>query len=64
MSQARRPDYRLKAKCKITGDRTELGAAWVNEDGHINIRIGPHVCLTQDHNILLGLFPVDREDER
>lgn len=54
-----RPQYRLKAYHKPTGNRGEVGAAWVNDDGSLTLKLNPCVVLTYDSNIVLTLFPVE-----
>lgn len=59
----RTPDYWLKIKEKEgTGD-TVAGAAWDNKDGSISIDINPCVVLSRSKDLMLRLFPNNREKE-
>lgn len=62
MSAGRRPDYRLSA---MYGDGTDkvsnnIGAAWVNTDGTVSIRLDGFINLQSHYNgeaVKLRLFP-------
>ncbi len=57
----KKPDYTLSAMDK-DNDRLKglVGAAWINEDGSISIRLNPFVVLdTREHNLELRLFKND-----
>lgn len=42
----RKPDFQLSAKLKINQDaKGRVGAAWEQEDGSIQIKLDPFVCL-------------------
>jgi len=57
----RKPDYRLKALNKVTGEKSRnVGAAWVNKDGSISIDIEPFVVLQGGNALVLTLFPEDK----
>jgi len=58
----RKPDYRLKAMDKRTGEKTALGcgAAWWNEDGSISIDIDPFIVLHGGADLVLTLFPLEK----
>jgi len=43
------PDYRLKMFNKMTDEKGEVGAGWLNEDGSISIRLNPCVQLSNDN---------------
>ena len=47
----RQPDYRVRAMNKETDGRTEVGAAWTNEDGSIRVVINPYITLSGDDPI-------------
>jgi hypothetical protein len=54
----RKPEYRLKALNKATGEKSRnAGAAWVNEDGSISIDVEPFVVLRGGKDLVLTLFP-------
>lgn len=55
----RRPDYRLKALNKVTEAKGELGAAWLNPEGHISIVLNPFVMVPNSPDIVLTLFPTE-----
>jgi hypothetical protein len=56
--KSRMPDYRAKALTKSTGDKGEVGAAWVNPDGSISFVLDPYITLTQNgRDLLVTLFP-------
>jgi len=64
MAGKRRPDYRLSAlKSFPTPEewkdmKGEVGAAWLNENGSISIRLEPFVTLRSEPGLVLTLFPV------
>lgn len=53
----RRPHYRLGALHKKTEERGNVGAAWINDDGTIAIRLEPFVVLESSVDLVLTLFP-------
>lgn len=59
MSESCKPDYRLKVKHKITGETAKQGAAWVNPNGSITIRLDLCAVLTSDPDLLITLFTPD-----
>lgn len=60
MSTTRKPDFRLKIRDTVTSHTGEVGGGWLNEDGHILIRLNPGTLLTYDtlKGKTLVLFPV------
>lgn len=59
MSDARKPDYRLKALNKDTDERNTIGAAWLNADGSINISLEAFIVLQASPHLVLTLFTID-----
>lgn len=57
---SRLPEYKLKALDKVTSQKSEVGAGWLNPDGSISIKLNLCVCLWQQANLVLTLFPNDR----
>lgn len=53
----RRPDYNLNALDKNTEQKGRVGAAWLNDDGTIRVKINPWVVLTGGDSLVLTLFP-------
>lgn len=58
MSQ-NKPDYRLAAKDKRTEATANVGAAWINKDGSIGIKVNAFTVLPPVEDLLLTLFPVE-----
>ena len=56
---SKKPDMRLKFLNKTTSEKGDLGAAWKNDDGTINIRLNAKVVLTQEPDEILTLFPAE-----
>lgn len=59
MSDARKPDYRLKALNKDTDERNTIGAAWLNADGSISISLEAFIVLQASPHLVLTLFTID-----
>jgi hypothetical protein len=60
----RKPDYILKALDKRTSNYTRVRSAWVNDEGHLSVILGPCVVLSgNNRNIVLSLFPNDYDPE-
>jgi hypothetical protein len=56
----RQPDYNLSAMDKDSGDRNyQVGVAWKNPDGSINIKMNPCTKLEYDPGMMITLFPKD-----
>lgn len=61
--KSRRPDFILKALNKATDQRTgKIGAAWINQDGSIALVLDPAVQIHSDPELVIMLFPNDRDD--
>jgi hypothetical protein len=65
---SRKPDYRIKVKRrsdeKGKGPTNSVGAAWVNEPGgSISIVLDLGVVLSWNDDLLITLFPIDRQEE-
>lgn len=58
------PDYKLKALDKVTNQKAEVGAGWLNQDHSISIRLNVCVVLQQTPTMVFTLFPNDRKYER
>lgn len=54
---SRKPDYRVAALNKATNVKGNVGAAWINQDGSIAIKLDPFIVLEDSTNLLLTLFP-------
>ena len=54
---ARRPDYELSALNKDTNEKNKVGAAWVNENGTISIKLNAFIKLEASTALVLTLFP-------
>ena len=53
-----KPDYRLKVFCKRTEHKcNDAGAGWKNTDGSISIVLAPGICLQQNKDHFITLFP-------
>lgn len=62
--KGKRPDFNLSLLNKTNGRRNHrAGAGWINGDGSISIRLDLCVCITDDPNLLITLFPNDRKGE-
>ncbi len=62
--KGRRPDYDLKVFHKETEKNAYVGAAWLDPNtGRINIHLDLCVHLQHDPNVILTLFPVDRDED-
>jgi hypothetical protein len=60
MSSKRKPDYRIGVYDKVT-KRTgrDLGAAWINDGGEIQIRLNPGAALIYDREVTIKLWPLE-----
>lgn len=56
---SRSPDFNLSALDKHTGERSRVGAAWLNKDGTISIALNAFVTLRANPDLVLTLFPPD-----
>jgi hypothetical protein len=62
-AKSRRPDFILKAMNKTTDQRTgKIGAAWINQDGSIALVLDPAVQIHSDPELVIMLFPNDRDE--
>lgn len=60
MSTGRKPDYNLGALDKTTDMKGKIGAAWVNPNGTVSIRLNPWVVLDGSNpELVLTLFPYE-----
>ena len=56
------PNYRLKILNKKTGRKNQsAGAGWNNPDGSISIVIDPGVCLSDNQEHIIFLFPINEK---
>ena len=64
-SPGRPPDYHVAALDKRTEARSNIGSAWTNEDGRIQIKLNAFLVLdTTRMELVISLFPNDREEPR
>lgn len=55
--KSRKPDYRLKILNKVSSSRcSDAGAAWLNADGSLSLKINPGVHLKDDADLVYTLF--------
>lgn len=59
----RQPDFILSVFDKQTEYKGRVGAAWLNEKGHISIKLNTCVVLRADENLMITLFPNDGQYE-
>ena len=52
----RTPDYDLSALSNSSDLRGKVGAAWINDDGSISIKLNPFVVLNAGEDLQLRLF--------
>lgn len=58
MSKGRKPDYRVAAMLKSTDQKSQVGAAWINEDGSIAVVLNEFTVLPPGgKDLLITLFP-------
>lgn len=62
MDEPRKPDFRLKLKDPESGATSEVGAAWLNSEGYLSIKLNVGVVLSgleqASRRMHLTLFPV------
>ena len=58
---ARKPDYRVAAMNKQTDMKSNIGAAWINEDKSISIVLNAFVVISGGKDILITLFPEENK---
>ena len=59
--QSRPPDYKVQALCKKTELRGNIGVAWNQPDGSIQIKLNAFTVLdTGDHDFVISLFKNDQ----
>lgn len=59
----RKPDFELSVFDKATQERAKVGVAWINEKGHISIRLNLCTVLHARDGLLITLFPTDQEEK-
>ena len=63
--QGRKPDYDLSALDKVTDMRGKVGAAWINTNGTISIRLNPWVVLDgANKELVITLFQVNNHSKK
>ena len=64
MTEARRPDFKIRLK-DHRGKTATVGAAWNNERGYLNIQINPGVVLDWRSldGCVLTMWPNDKTDD-
>lgn len=55
--KGRKPEFRVAAMDKETDEKNSVGAAWINEDGTITVKLDAFVHLVSSPNLLITLFP-------
>ena len=60
----RMPDFQLHALNKATEARSQVGAAWQEDDGRISIKLNQFVTLEASPDLVLSLFPVSDQDRQ
>jgi hypothetical protein len=60
----RKPTHRFKALNKDTGETATLGAAWLNDDGTLTVKMDPFIVLTNAPGHVLTLFPEAGKEQR
>ena len=53
----RSPDYKVGCLNKVTNEKGNIGAAWINTDGTINIVLNNLVVLPASKDLVITLFP-------
>ena len=61
--KARKPDYNLWAIIPDETSKGKIGAAWINDDDSIFIKLNPFIVLSQIENPTIKLFPNDDKYE-
>ena len=51
------PDFRVAALNKTTNEKSNIGAAWTNEDGTISIVLSSFIVIHAEKALLITLFP-------
>lgn len=51
------PDYKVGCLNKVTGEKGNIGAAWLNNDGTINIVLNNLVVVQASKDLVITLFP-------
>lgn len=59
----RLPDYDVKALNKATDEKSRIGAAWINPDGSIAVVINPFTVIRGGKDLLITLFPREKDKE-
>lgn len=60
-----KPTHKLKILIKDEPNtKAEIGAGWLNEDGHITIQLNPCVVLKRDKNVVINLFPINKDGDK
>lgn len=56
----RKPDFWIKAMNRATNEKRKIGAAWRNEDNSVSLAIDPFTVLESSPDLVITLFPIDR----
>lgn len=59
--RGRQPDFHLHAMHIDTNEKGRVGAAWLNDDGSITIKLDAFVTLTATPDLTIRLFKNDRK---
>lgn len=60
----RKPDYRVGALNKATGESGTIGAAWKNDGGAISITVNAFTVLPQTRDLVITLFPENYKSKK
>ena len=59
----RTPTHNLSVMTRDTKRKGRLGAAWLNADGSIDIVLDPGAVLSWKDDLMIKLFPRNKEEE-
>lgn len=57
----RQPDYNVWAVNKATEKSADIGAAWIDEDRSISVKINPFVSIPAGGELTIKMYPTDEE---
>lgn len=55
----RKPDFRLRVYAADSNRGNDIGAAWWNDKGYLNITLKPGCSVAWNDDLSIQLFPVD-----
>lgn len=56
----RKPDYRVHAMNKTTGEKNRVGGAWANDDDSISVKLDAFVRLEASTDLVITMFPEEK----